>query len=504
MNAPTVQRGDFHNFDPDPQPSGELRRRLYTLRRELSVLQRDRVRACGFCKTGREVELVLDAHGKAQYRGTQHCSCVWECPVCQMLIKSRRRQEVETVVQEWGAECCVMLTLTIRHGAGDNLRMLRKDLQRAYAAFARGNPWLRFMHRQGVEESIRSMELTYSKRNGWHPHLHIVWFLRDELKPCDIFETDSGPRWWLPADELGHRGEIEWLRARWRTMVERFVGAKHVPNDHGLAFSPICYVDEHGELHSGEKYIQKLGLELADPGTKSGHRGSRTPLEIAWDYVTHRVPRDAALWRMYSRSMRGSKQITWSKGFKRRMGVHDTSDTEIVAELEEAQPTDRRLGVFTSELWESLRMRFVNGMPGPYYVLQCVTEGGPSVAAAAVAKVGRSTDVREKIRRTLAEPLLEWLPEWTGPPDDRHGPVRHRVCPGCGSTTEDGRSGCVDHRLCEPFSSQWSRYERGALWLESSLGERRCPDCKRWEDVAPSNHCRNNDHRTIHQQEKTG
>lgn len=493
MNAPAAM--------PDVErPPGELRRRLYTLRRGLGSLQRDRVRACGFCRTGQEVQLVIDAHGQAQFRGTQHCSCVWECPVCQMLIKVSRRDEVETAVAEWGAERCVMLTLTIRHGSGDNLRHMRQNLQRAYAAMTRGAPWQRFMQRTGLEESIRSLELTYGARNGWHPHLHIVWFLRDNVRKSDVFDLgDEGARWLMR-----ERDDLRWLQERWRTVVERFMGAEHVPDyQHGLTLSPLSYSDpETGELHSGAKYIQKLGLEVLDPGNKTGRkRGQRTPLQIAFDYTRTRDRRDAALWRVYCRSMRGAKQLTWSSGFKRRMKIHCMSDAEIVTEHEEGQPTDRRLGVFAGPVWELLRVRYVDGVPGPYHVLHRVTEGGPEAAAQAVQEVAESTDVRAQTDRTKGVGLLEWKPDWGELPPDRSGPVRQRICPGCGTTSETARDGCRYHELCTPFTKSERHYNRRANVISAMQGDRRCPSCKLWQDVQPSRLCADENHRAQHELE---
>ena len=470
----------------------DVRQRLYHAKRAVRHLQRKRVRACGWARTGDDVSIVIDQNGKGQFRGVQHCSCFWECCTCQMLIKGKRRQEVEAAVESWGQRRCVMMTLTLSHARKDKLGALRKGLARAYTALTRGAPWGRFKDHVRIAGSLRVIELKHGA-NGWHPHIHVVWFLQDEPKAEHQIKTSKGTEWIIPhapfSPRAAERDPAMWIRQRWQTMVERHVGAEHIPHmERGVTVTTLA----------SASYVTKLGLEVADPGDNKTSGKSRTPVQIAYDYARFGRKRDAALWRVYSRQMRGTRALTWSVGMKAKLGILSLSDAELLAEDEQADTSDRRLGVFGGALWHTIRIRRVKGIPAPYYILRQVSERGPSVLTEALATVANSSEVDSEITRGEPMGLLAWLPEWTGPPPNPGGNLRRRVCPGCGGVNEERRPGCYMHRLCEPFTIQWKIYEQQAEALSAMHGADRCRGCGQWTDQKPPTHCHDERHHGAH------
>lgn len=306
------------------QRSGKLRRVMWRLRRvsrERSPCRRHQ--GCGWKRVSSHVELCRRvADGKAYLFGVQKCGQVWGCPVCRMTLLVQRAGEVAKVVEEHGHNRAVLASFTIRHRAGERLGELVKGLANAYRRLTRGAPWKRFCEALGgLSGYVRGLETTHGA-NGWHPHLHVIFLLRDELPE----------EWDRKLAALEAR-----LFERWRACVVRELGVEHAPeSEHGVDLRPCHQAD----------YIAKLGLELADPGTKQGKRGSRTPLQILDDVRVTGDEGDGALWDEYAHDMKGHRQLTWSRGLRARF-------------LDEAQidePTEHDLvALIDAQSWNFIR-----------------------------------------------------------------------------------------------------------------------------------------------------
>jgi hypothetical protein len=378
------------------------RRELYRTRNALRPVQGRRVAQCGKWVAGDKATLSVSAGGggRASWSGLNACGAVHVCPTCRARICSRRAAEVSTAVSWWRAHGAgyfetlraellavearakrlrewlsfppaaakagaigereaeaatlearaieirsalagpakegpeaqpgvAMLTLTIRHGAGDDLRELRRGLANAWRGVARGRPWQKFKAKLGIRHSIRALEVTHGD-NGFHPHLHVLLFLDREMAS-------------LSEDHVAEC--VDWLKRRWGVMVDRYLGAgQHGPSyEHGLSLDTGS---DDGIAH----YICKLGLQMSDPGFKTGssEHKTRTMMELAGVVARWRpqkdtdgswrpcleARRDYQTWRAYSDGIKGAAQLTWSRGLKAASGVKDATDGEIVAEDE--------------------------------------------------------------------------------------------------------------------------------------------------------------------------
>lgn len=377
---PRLGREDWEPAAPAPQRA--IRRACSRQRYYLRPWQRPRIRACGFAMlaAGGTVGVAVAPDGRASYQGLATCGSVWECPCCAMKIKARRAEEVRQVVERHGADRCALLTLTVRHGFGDDLKRLRVSLADAWRGFTRGKSWKRFVEAAGVVGTIRALEVTHGA-NGWHPHLHILLLIDDP----DAIDADGQLRWDAP--------DLSWLSKRWRTMVARYCGAKHEPDDqHGVTIAPCRASD----------YISKLGLELSDPGAKVARGKGRTPLEIAQDIAdaTHAVKRgqlsrrierdrDVALWRLYCEAMRGARQLTWKRGLKASAGIRDRTDLEVAQDEEPAADAQAVIvGQLSADEWAAVRSRRVGSEDAAHWCLRQAEQfGGPGLRRAVRAVV---------------------------------------------------------------------------------------------------------------------
>lgn len=400
-----------------PATAKPVRRRMYQLRDALRPLGRptavighggaehqvSRIGVCGHATTATaRVGVVMAPSGRARYSGIVRCGSVWECPVCALHIKTHRAEEVRRVVELHGSDRCVMLTVTVRHGLGDDLRMLRRRLADAWRGMTRGAAWARCVAELGIVGSIRALEVTHGA-NGWHPHLHVVLLLRNPPDQSDLLEVDGSTEWLHP-----RRG---WLIDRWIEMCRRYMdpavrcrcGAEYTAAELRRCAVCRCGADlaiagsspssgravpdeQHGislTALGASDYLAKLGLEVTHPG-KRGRRGSRTPLEIADDWARWGRARDARLWRTYCAAMVGARQMTWSRDLRRRFGLRERTDLELATE-DEPSSDDRIIATIPLERWRIVRS--IRGATAR--ILEAAERGGRSAVHACLDRLAR-------------------------------------------------------------------------------------------------------------------
>jgi hypothetical protein len=174
---------EFRNPSPRAKSNRKQRRSFaYALRDGLRTNSVKRVASCGRRRISHDVEVVrrrvqrsgAPSHQHAYYRGLLRCGSVWECPVCASQIRAERAAELELAVDTWGPSCVAMLSLTVRHGLGDDLRAVRAGVANSFRRVINGEPWKRFCSRFGLKHSVRALEVTHGAAHGWHPHLHVL------------------------------------------------------------------------------------------------------------------------------------------------------------------------------------------------------------------------------------------------------------------------------------------------------------------------------------------
>lgn len=284
----------------------------------VSKCGRIRIKALG-------VEVCGRGDGSAFFRGVVRCGSVWECPVCSAAVTSHRAAELRLMVGAHRATGggCYLLTLTTPHDQGDELKHLRQTVANAWRFVCSGRSWLRWKDTIGYVGTVRSAEATVGP-NGWHPHLHVLLFTKAPIPPAmaALFESYVYERWAKKIQAAGYR----------RPSLE-----------HGVRLT---------ESHDDD-YIAKLGLadEVASGAFKQGREGRRSPLAVLADYAAFKRDRDLLLWYEWCNSMRGARQMTWSKGLRERYATErELSDQEIVAR-EESGPA-KVLWVIPPEHWD--------------------------------------------------------------------------------------------------------------------------------------------------------
>lgn len=260
-----------------------LKRRFWTLRAQLRWISRnERTRGCGIrcvSEQGAHVELVMRATGTtARFCHLLKCGHVWTCPVCAEQIRARRRDQVMRAVVA-GARNAPwrMLTLTVRHHAGDALAPLLDGLLKAWRA-CRQQGAVQRVWKSSVLASIRAVEITHGV-HGWHPHLHVL----------------------INSDEWSDEARAT-LLATWRRIVAATLGPAYMPDEeHAIRWSPAI-------RGAGDAlYLAKLGLEMTW-GAKKARNGSRGVWELA-RAATRGDRRACALWLEYEAATKGRRAL---------------------------------------------------------------------------------------------------------------------------------------------------------------------------------------------------
>lgn len=268
---------------------------------------------------------------RAFYQGLMSCGSVWTCPVCASKIAERRRNELAEGLKSAKAQGLRVhfVTLTVPHGIGDDLHELLKRLRGALKRLSQGKHAISKQLNGSLVGYIRTLEVTHGQ-NGWHPHYHLLVF------------TDPS----INSDDLQNIYRPAWQRAC------RLAGLPEPSDKHGCTVQDGSHAD---------KYISKWGLE--DEMTKSHIKQTRRKGATPWgllrcvldgndpEYPTDRA---ASLFQLYAHAFKGSRQLYWSNGLRKKLELSQEVSDEILAD----QPDDERatlIAELTVQDWRIIR-----------------------------------------------------------------------------------------------------------------------------------------------------
>ena len=289
------------------------------------LLPTDGVRHCLRTPTNKNAGVLINKHetGSCSLGSVQTCKSVWHCPCCASRISEVRRGEVETAIAFYISQgySVAMVTHTIPHGVGDDFKGLLNMLSDARKRMTGYRNYKKLKQDLGVDGTIRSLEVTHGKQNGFHPHIHELWFYKGKGG-----KDSHGTKRWTPEIDAS-------LFMMWRKACLA-AGLSAPSLRHGIK------VDHYDPASSklGE-YVTKWGMdcEMTKSSYKKGRNGSRSPWEILRD--AEKIESDRALFRAYAHGMKGQRQLFWSRGLKKLLLVADITDKEIMEDGENVTET---------------------------------------------------------------------------------------------------------------------------------------------------------------------
>jgi len=294
-----------------------------------SLTRHERVSTCGYALG--EARLRQAADGSAGMAGLETCASVWSCPCCSSKIAMHRTDEMESGIRHWSTAggSFVMLTLTMQHRKGQSLRSLWDGLSGAWSALMHDGSYRRTIRRLGVSGFHRTTEVTVGA-NGWHVHLHVVYFVTGKPRQVDSVEAGSGI--------VGL-----WMR---HVAAQGFSAVPDAQDWKILRGSGDALASVAGYVHKGEyvdrvqsvKPVRSLAMEVTRGDLKAS-KGGRTPFGVLADIVAsvedsgEIAEDDWALWSEWEEVSRGRRQQVWSRGMRERVGLAESelSDDEAAA-----------------------------------------------------------------------------------------------------------------------------------------------------------------------------
>ena len=246
-----------------------------------------------------------DKRKRAFYGNLAQCASVWHDPVCASKITEGKRVELSDTLD--GCQYYqLMVTRTFQHSNKDHLPELRKDFAEAKREVKAGRSWYLFKDDFGIVGSISGTEVNYSLENGFHLHDHNLYFFRDPVDP-DEFRS---------------------------AMLKRYSNAME---KRGRYVSGIYGLDVRATNDSVADYVSKWGVdsELAKYPTKQGQDGHYSAFQLLQLY-TEGVSWAGPVFREYARTMKGTKQLVWSRHLRKILGAgREKTDPEHVEAFEE-------------------------------------------------------------------------------------------------------------------------------------------------------------------------
>lgn len=264
---------------------------------------------------------------KTNWGNLQRCGSVWSCPVCAKQITEERRAEMGQLIKYWEQQeksDIKLMTLTFSHSKDEPLKVLLRKLKNAITMFFGGRQFKDLSKLCKIQYKVRSLEVTYGS-NGWHPHFHILLLTHDTDDLAYAYR-DRLAKYWMHCCESK--------------------GLKSPSMKHGLDIRDGSYAEE---------YVAKWGLdyEMTKGHVKRGRKESLSPfdllqLSIEDQEIFEKLP--SKLWQEFALSMKGARQLVWSRGLKKLVGIGEKSDEEIANETDEESITLREVDQITFDL----------------------------------------------------------------------------------------------------------------------------------------------------------
>jgi hypothetical protein len=360
--TPDAASGLEHNAKIASQ-RGQARRERMRLRAQLrGFTTLARVAKCGRCRCSDSgVTLVQRPDGGAHYRGLTTCGSVWLCPVCAAKVQHKRAAELAAAIRAHQARggSVVFLTLTARHGAGDDLGHLHRSVTRGYSSLWTGRG--RLSAGLPIVGHIRALEVTHGA-NGWHPHIHALVFVDGVMTPDDVAA--------LQGLAFG----------RWRDSLVR--------DGYGAPLAEHCRAELVRPDTAGlSQYLTKIGstsagYEVASNVTKKARAGQRS----SWQLLQDAADGDAdalTLWATFEAGMKGARQLQWSRGLRAKLALAPArSDEEIAAD--DVAPDAVPIVTLSPMHWQAVRKML--GLDAT--LLDAAERGGADAVREAMALAG--------------------------------------------------------------------------------------------------------------------
>lgn len=230
---------------------------------------------------------VNQTAGHVHFGNVKQCGNIWVCPVCASRVSSQRTKALTGAMVRTNLHPC-LVTFTLSHHANDRLATLIDLLNSALKRLKQTRPWKKLISDFGIECFISSLEITYSRAHGFHPHKHLLFFTREPIN-APVFEAE--------------------LISQYTKVISEFGG-----------YSSKYYgVNVQANAENSGSYISKVCYEVTTPPTKNPNTDHLTFWQIVDLAVSN--PWAKKVFNQYVQATAGRRAITYSKNAKEILGI---------------------------------------------------------------------------------------------------------------------------------------------------------------------------------------
>ena len=135
---------------------------------------------CKYClKSGHDkthIDLYQLNGNQVKKKGVQVCGNVWECASCRPYLQWKMREEIKKVqsYSKDNGESQFMMTLTVNHNKKESLLDNVNLINDGWNSLRNHPKYISLMSRLENTWTMRTIEVTYGKRSGFHPHFHLL------------------------------------------------------------------------------------------------------------------------------------------------------------------------------------------------------------------------------------------------------------------------------------------------------------------------------------------
>lgn len=343
---------------------GSAKAKAYALRTQAGRLlfdgtgakrQKFRVCHCGRSVNGDSVTVRRSPDGsKASIKGTTVCGSAWTCPICAFRIGEARRAELELANVAWvkGGGFTHLITLTFPHEADWLLSDLMVNFDKARNRFRNSRAWKKIFAAGGAADcagTVGSLELTHGV-NGWHPHLHLLAFVKRPLRQDEI---DTLTKAWVGQLLKVGLGDGSKLSDMMRHSLDVRGGE-----------DAAAYIVKYGREEQWG-----LSSEMAGAVAKNAKGEHLKPfglLRASMEGDSFAGQR----FREFAEAFHGKRLLTWSKGLRDFFGLGEELADEEVPEPDDST-CDQVVGTLNVEQWRVVVSREAQASLEEYAAMYC-------------------------------------------------------------------------------------------------------------------------------------
>lgn len=187
---------------------------LMSLKKSLKLLHGKSCYYCGSSKTSNYISLESDKKGNSRINNLVHCSSIYQCNICQQRILSRRQKELEIINNQHllTGGSIYLITLTVKHDKYDSFDGLlgssktNTGILGAYSYLvSKDRSFKKILEKYNIQMSCRVFETTWGKNNGFHAHIHSLFYMKTKLsiEELDNFREELYKLWVKSVKKVG-------------------------------------------------------------------------------------------------------------------------------------------------------------------------------------------------------------------------------------------------------------------------------------------------------------